>query len=108
MIRKVFLNVWSTQLLMLNSSHASWTADLATTFIKMGLQDVVEDRRKKLSWHLPCFEDVTMLAMEEISLKLPNGEAIRAIVQNAAQVFENNERGVVINSDRLTIIGQKP
>jgi len=89
-------------------SHGSWVANLSKIFEHVGLQDVLEDRAKKDSWHLSNSEDVTMLAMEEISLRLPNRSEVQEMIQKAALEFENNGRGVSIASDRVTVIGRKP
>ena len=49
-----------------------------------------------------------MIAMEEMSLRLAEGPAIQQMIQKAAQEFENNQRGIAITSDRVTLIGKKP
>ncbi|MCJ1355331.1 MAG: hypothetical protein MMC33_005322 [Icmadophila ericetorum] len=90
------------------SNHGSWVAALKQFFEEEGLQDVVEDRRKKKSHHLSNSQDVTLLAMEEMSTKLSKGSTLREMIQKAAQEFEVNQRGIAIASDRVTVIGRKP
>ena len=88
-------------------SHGSWVASLSSSFEEVGLDHVLEDRAKKHSWNLSNSHDITMLAMEEISLKLPQRSEVQRIIQNAALEFENNHRGVALASDRVTVVGRK-
>ena len=48
-----------------------------------------------------------MLAMEEISLRLPNRSQVQDMIQKAALEFEINGRGVAIACDRVTVVGRK-
>lgn len=82
-------------------------AGLARIFEEEGLQNVLEDRRKEHTSHLSYWYDVTLLAMEEMCSKLPNGAEVRSTIQNAVQECEENNRGVAIISDRVTFIGMR-
>ena len=82
-------------------------AGLARIFEEEGLQRVLEDRRKSQPSLLPYWQDVTLLAMEEISNKLPNGAEVGVMIQKAVQEYEESDRGVAIISDRVTIIGMR-
>jgi len=73
----------------------------------VGLAEVEEERCNKTSWIYSSSQDVTMLAMEEISLRIPNGPSIRQMISRASQEFEENERGIAIVSDKITVIGRK-
>ncbi|MCJ1431029.1 hypothetical protein MMC27_000379 [Xylographa pallens] len=84
-----------------------WVADLPKTFQDMGLADVKEERCNKTSWTHSSSQDVTMLAMEEISMRIPNGPSIRQMISRASQEFEENERGIAIVADKITVIGRK-
>jgi len=84
-----------------------WVADLHKTFKDIGLAEVKEERCKKTSWTYSSSQDVTMLAMEEISLRIPNGASARQMISRASQEFEENERGLAIISDKVTVIGRK-
>ena len=48
-----------------------------------------------------------MLAMEEMASKLPHAAEVLGLIQKAAQEFESNRRGVVMTSDRVTVVGRK-
>ena len=58
--------------------------------MKEGLHDVLEDRPKKNASYLSYFHDVTLLAMEEISIKLPGRPEVRETIQGASQEFEES------------------
>lgn len=88
-------------------SHGSWVADLPEIFKHMGLKSVVEDRSGKHSWNLSSSHDITLLAMEEISLKLDKASEVREMIQRAALEFTNSQRGVALASDRVTVVGRK-
>ncbi|MCJ1454376.1 hypothetical protein MMC28_004729 [Mycoblastus sanguinarius] len=89
------------------STATRWVAGLARIFEEEGLQRVLEDRRKSQPSLLPYWQDVTLLAMEEISNKLPNGAEVGVMIQKAVQEYEESDRGVAIISDRVTIIGMR-
>ena len=72
-----------------------------------GLRNVLEDCRKKKSSSLSYFQDVTLLAMEEISTKLPERPEVRETIQKAAQEFEKSQRGLAITANGVTVIGMK-
>ena len=74
----------------------------------MGLEDVLEDRIDKISWHLPASHDNILLAIEEMGAKLPEESQAQKICEMAAEEYERGERGVAIVSDRVTIVGRKP
>ncbi len=80
---------------------------MSETFRHAGLKYVVEDRRGKHSWNLSNSHDITLLAMEEVSLKLGNASEVREMIQKAALEFENNQRGVALASDPVTVVGRK-
>ena len=88
-------------------SHGSWVANLSNIFEEVGLDHVLEDRSKTKSWHLSNSEDIAMLAMEEISLKLPEISEVQKMIWNAALEFEKNQRGVALASDRVTVVGRR-
>jgi hypothetical protein len=71
------------------------------------MRDVLEDRQSKDSWALSSFHDVTLLAMEEMSLRLPNSAEVQGMLLRASQEFEESRRGVTITSDGITVIGRK-
>ena len=48
-----------------------------------------------------------MLAMEEMSSRLPDDAEAKDVIQKAAQEFESSKRGVTITSDRVTVVGRK-
>lgn len=83
-------------------------ADLHKTFTTAGLLGVKEDRSQRAPWTLSSSHDSTMLAMEEMSLRLPNGPGVRAMIAKASQEFEDNQRGIAIVSDKITVYGRKP
>ena len=72
----------------------------------MGLVDVKEERCIKTSWTYSSSQDVTILAMEEISLRILNGRSIRQMISQISQEFEENERGIAIVTDKITVIGR--
>ena len=76
-------------------------------FEEQGLGNVLEDRRKGPTPQLSYWHDVTLLAMQEICTKLPNGADVNEMIQKAVSEYEGNERGVAIISDRVTIIGMR-
>ena len=80
---------------------------MSETFRHAGLEYIVEDRNEKRSWNLSSSHDITLLAMEEVSLKLGNASEVREMIQKAALEFENNQRGVALSSDRVTVVGMK-
>ena len=80
---------------------------MAETFRHAGLEYVVEDRREKHSWTLSSSHDITLLAMEEVSLKLGNASEVHEMIQKAALEFESNQRGIALTSDRVTVVGRK-
>ncbi|KAK0507995.1 hypothetical protein JMJ35_009884 [Cladonia borealis] len=88
-------------------NHGSWVASMSETFRHAGLKYIVEDRNEKHSWNLSSSHDITLLAMEEVSLKLGNASGVHEMIQKAALEFENNQRGVALASDRVTVVGMK-
>ena len=48
-----------------------------------------------------------MFAME-MGSKLPQAAEVMDLIQKAAQEFESSQRGVVITSDRVTVVGRTP
>jgi len=84
-----------------------WVANLSHTFEKLGLQQVVEARRKAEKSDMPNFYDIFLLGMEEISLHMLNGQDIREMIQHAALEMEENRRGVAITVDSVTVVGRK-
>ncbi len=67
----------------------------------------MEDRRENHSWNLSSSQDITLLAMEEVSTRLGNASEVREMIQKAALEFESNQRGVALASDRVTVVGRK-
>lgn len=76
-------------------------------FEEQGLGNVLEDRRKEYTPQLSYCHAVTLLAMEEIRSKLPNGADVSEMIQKAVSEYEENERGVAIISDQVTFIGMR-
>lgn len=81
---------------------------MSEIFKHTGLEYVVEDRRENHSWNLSSSQDITLLAMEEVSMRLGNASEVREMIQKAALEFESNQRGVALASDRVTVVGRKP
>ena len=76
-----------------------------------GFLNVYEHRQQKKPWLKAHYHDVTLLAMEEMSLKvptlnIPNPTNTRQIVQRAAQEFEDHHRGITLISEGVTVLGQ--
>ena len=58
------------------------------------------------TWQQASYHDVTLLAMEEISVKCPDAESARQLVQRAAQEFEDHRRGITLTGDTVTVVGK--
>jgi len=91
----------------ISAESQHWVSDLRKAFTDIGFVNVKEHRNPRPRWHLSSLQDITMLAMEEISLRLPNGEEVRQKISRASQEFEENERGIAITSDMIVVVGQK-
>ena len=69
---------------------------------------VKEERAERPSWTWPATHGISILAMEEMCLRHPNGDTIKDLVVRVTHEFEENGFGVSVITDGLTIIGRKP
>ena len=88
------------------SSAQRWVSQLGETFKKLGFLDVYECRQQQKQWQKAGFHDVTLLAMEEMSIRSPDPESSLDIVRQAATKFENHHRGIAISAVAVTVVGR--
>jgi len=84
-----------------------WIAKLSHSFEKLGLQHIAEERLKMPEWDMANNHSNWMMGLEEISFHVPDGKSVREMIRRSAIEMEENERGIAIVTEGITVIGRK-
>lgn len=71
------------------------------------MTSVVQHCSTRKPWQRAFYYDVTLLAMAETAARASDPAAVQKMVDQAAQEFQLNRRGVDIGFNSITAVGKK-